>query len=843
MDSNGLLDGVPPVGFPGLSPFGPPGNFIMPGEMPIPPGWQYYRNMPPRFAPDFDVFSRPEFMSPAQAGIASAQVPPIFPMDRAWGALANQGVAQLVGALTGDQGIAQGMYPWQGTGGMSQFDWFSARMRGVEAEQLLKGRQGTPGLYAINPELGLVGNFGHLAPIQQMMGGDIREAFSIGFGQLGTQFTGGIREQGENVARFLSALTGGFTSGNELDDVLMFGSSLPETVSNIAAATHAGFFGFRGGNIQQISDAVRRGETDFARGMARDMGRGVNEFAAAGRELFGGDASIQDIFSGVGEIMNMRGMSVSEATGRLREIDALGEVLNVDSQVLTKYAAAMRRLSENAGIYGSTQTDAMTANLLGAEAMTRASAANGVDVSKDSLIRHRQNVMAEDLTSFNARRNQAMQTILYQTPEERLVGMGGPGGSLLAARGRMQQIIDNMDGVTDPAALQAMHRELGQIYNALPPDLKGAVAKEIAYGNPENQAAMLAIQGVRSYNEGASGAISAATLDAAQGGFAAAARNLQGRRGFAGLSRRLGGMRGIVNQMGESGLLGALMSVTEGGGTTQYNRIRDEFAAQFGVSGDLVNDILQNVVQGFGDRLVIDPKTQRERSDSEVAYRLMRLSGVGNEQIAGLRNELDTVDVSKQIFTAIAGDAFRGNKRFSDLMVDTIKGVLSDPEAQRAAEAGDWQRVAGLALKNAPDEFINELTKGGRASRIREIMAGGDVGGRTVFDLREQIQGLKAKHGENYDAYVRERDKLIGAFIEDMGGEEVGPGAANLDAARRVGRHIGAKIDGGEIELGNKTIDGMRGAFAGALEDFYKMLEGMRGGNPLVPQAEALEGK
>jgi hypothetical protein len=317
--------------------------------------------------------------------------------------------------------------------------------------------KGPDSFFSQNPDLQLFGGNGMMkGSFAQAALGTVFSKFKTRMemytGNLGRAFGGTTSDQMKGALQVGSALDTAMTlKGGGLDYALTQGQGYEGMAMNISTAYRRGAYVT---NLDLLK--IARGDKGAAKKMVGDIG----EVMASGRDVFGQDATADDIISGLQDVFGREGVTdAGGAAQRLRQIEAASEVLNMDAQTVAKYMQVMKQLTRNAGLVGTAGTNASLGIMMTGEVASRYGSGLGISVDKEGIVSNRVDSLQRNLASQDANQKEAFVTMLRASKQDVLAGinLGNIGGQNYTALQALNRINKTLE--SDPSKMSAAERQ------------------------------------------------------------------------------------------------------------------------------------------------------------------------------------------------------------------------------------------------------------------------------------------------------------------------------------------------------------------------------------------------
>lgn len=680
-------------------------------------------------------------------------------------ALANLGMNLAAASGPGGEALANGLVPFQGASGMSRFEYLQARSRQQAADLIFKGEAGGDGLMAFNPDLAFMGKrgIGNHPMFQSALAdvGGFKTQFLNAYSQMGTAFGGSVLDQGRGVAQFLSGLGAGTTnaSGVGTDFGLTQGLTRNQLTQGISTAYQYGALGVTGSDIREISDLVSAGKGEQARKKSRRLAGDVAEVISLGKDVFGADASPDQIFRGIEELFGREGLSdAGSAANRLRQVEAAGNVLNLDSQSVAKYMQIMKQMTRNVGLIGESGTDASLSMMMRTEGAARFGDRNDVNVDEARFSQGSANEMTSNLLSMDAKEKNVLANIMNNVSKDSLAGLRmNVNGKAMTGSEVLQRInagLSNenmtieerkkfeafMGGAAD--ALVANRSQLGQA-------LSYKLRERTAYYDATEEEMLAQARGDNSYNAWtAKSGININTINKVEQGYGKLAGDvkmgLDDRENL--VIERAGGVRKFMEGIHERG--GAL--ALQGGGVEGLRKVVRE-----SIRADVNADLDRRGITG--------KKARQQRLDAETAVATQAaIKSIGYmKRYAG-----ETMDGMVDALAVYEAASYAGTsmEEMSAAMIAvdgfgrTAGGMIRDKSElpRRFLEAGLKELMTddGSSPKERIARMLGDATTSDRVGAYSKVVSG-EVGYKdkdgklvTINDLQDEVSAIRKGTGK-----------------------------------------------------------------------------------------------
>lgn len=555
-----------------------------------------------------------------------------------------------------------------GTNGLSRYSWEQSRQRQNAINKYV------PDLNVAGyNNLGLSGQadshggrigaavMGHLDP-------EMRTAAFTGMGRMGRVYGGSMSNQALGAVNSTLALSASMSTDGRLDRTAMRGMELGDISSGISSAVNMRKLGITGQEMRDINTAMSSTATEEeqAAGISKmgKRGREVAGLMAAGRDVYGKNASMEDIFANVQDTFGAGALKdPATATKRLREIDAAKEVLNMDQKTVTEYIKAMKQVAGNMGIVGEGNTTrAAMAMINNVEGIVNNADKNGVQLDKDEVAANVADAAEKLGGSDDTKQMQVMFTQFEQMDEESLrntqinLKQGGTATGL-QARDQANKLYAEIE---DPNTTKEQKYAAMQKLSALKEDL-------IASGTPLGKEIMIKSQYYDEFeNAGAEKQVGA--LQAEKNVYTRDARNREEgmdkmRNALTDLGQddAAANMDQRVNEMAEAGVF-ALAATNDRGGTDAAleklaggdKKLMQEYKAIMGVSVHFDDTVDPETARKSLDRATETESSQKARADSSAAQKRGVMNREVQDKVASAMFPTGGKDIIKRAISAIA---------------------------------------------------------------------------------------------------------------------------------------------------------------------------------------------
>jgi hypothetical protein len=358
-----------------------------------------------------DLSGRSHSSSPAASGFAPPASANVFARMMGQNMISSSMDTALARLALGP---AAAFLPMGVDNGMSRFGASTAMARQAEARKFESSMaQANPllqGLFGSVPGLG--GSpmaRGAIASLAEPFLGNVKGGFNTVLGTMGDSFGGDLRSQAASASRFTMASAAGLSSGTRWDFGATHGMGFDDLMGATSRASRMGVLGVsrefvkgidrdmqRASGLMEMGDDPSDPHSNFFQGSqlaeatakrAAQKASGIAEVVTAGRDVFGRDASAEDIFSGVKAIFGDSSLKdPSKAAARLRELSSASQVLDLDTETMSKYVEMMKKVAENAGAASSSSANrsalAMISNV---EGIVRSASDGGVQLDRNTV--------------------------------------------------------------------------------------------------------------------------------------------------------------------------------------------------------------------------------------------------------------------------------------------------------------------------------------------------------------------------------------------------------------------------------------------------------------------------
>lgn len=680
-------------------------------------------------------------MNPGVTGFQQAQGIPFFSGDSyvhmGMNSLFNFGLQSLAKHIPGGEALTRGMMPFGGLQ-TSRTDFLAMRARQDIVDSMFKAEPG--GGFAYNPALQLLGRRGVGSnPFGQMMTGmftGYKTRFEAFYGATGRAFGGSEKHKARSALQAMMAIdTGNTLDGGGLDYLLTQGLDRDELREGMTTAYRRGAF-ITSKDLNEVAGAVSRGSYGEARRLGRKMSGEMADVMATGRDVFGQSATQDDIISGLKNIFGQEGVgSASEAANRLREIEAAGQVLNLDSKVVASYMQVMKQLTKNMGLIGEAGTSASLGMMMANEANVRFGEATGVNVDKGAQATSRSASIERNIGSFDAKQKEALTYLLRSTQGDVLrdisLNIGGRKYSGLQVRNRINKFlntegqtadeiaagedfieaaVDSMNVSKDPAG-KALARTMRQLTAFSQTDLVNMIA------NSDKSGGKTYSQAVAERGYGANDLSIYRKMLTSMNSVSAT-----GTARGAGLAGRYGTSNKVILE----GLLKAnyFGAMAEGDLNGLDENLRKAFP---GMSANEIEDL-----KSFAGSSLIGI----ERSEGQTADDTLRsLSATGSRNYGG--NQMHQLREEKrklEVFSKIAGGMPIGS---GQLLKRGLTEVLKQLNSGKGLGGDAWKKILGKTLDTERVAAFSDLLSG----QATAVVDGKEM---TFKDLNDQANDLAA---------------------------------------------------------------------------------------------------
>jgi len=234
--------------------------------------------------------------------------------------------------------------------------------------------------------------------------GNVQGGFNTVFGTLGSTFGGDMRSQASSAAAFTSAMATGLQKPGDTktwDFGATHGLNFEDVASSVARAGRMNIFGLDRQMLKSSAEDAASGDPDRvarATKIISTKASEVSDFMAAGRDVFGKDAQMEDIADGVKSVFGDSALNdPSKAAGLLRDLDSASQTLDLDAETVAKYISMMKAVAQNAGAIGGSASNGMAMSMISnVEGTVRAAGNVGVQVDRNVVA---QNV-ADDAENY-----------------------------------------------------------------------------------------------------------------------------------------------------------------------------------------------------------------------------------------------------------------------------------------------------------------------------------------------------------------------------------------------------------------------------------------------------------
>lgn len=668
---------------------------------------------------------------------------PMFPFtDRGGlpGMAINWAANAAMGAFAGSP-VGLGMVPLGGMGGVSRMEWLMDRQRQEISSMILSGDGNLPSILSRNPNLGYGLPSGiAMSPLFQRGLGVLdgyQTAFLTAHGRMGTVFGGDLLSQGIGAANFMSALSGGMSNpgGTGWDRTAMQGLGADDLVRAIASARSMGLLGVTGSSLRAISD--RAGSMEFgppdSRGAARaarELGMGVADVLAAGRDVLGQGVSAADVMSAGKELFGNEGMGdPGTAARRFREIEAAGQVLDMDQKTVAAYMRLMKRVGETAGLIGESGTLSAMASIQSIEATARFGDASGVQVDKGVVASRMNRQFDRSALSGDAREKTVLANVLAEQSRDILMSstleVNGSRMSAAEVSDRIQDGLGRMERgemtAEERQGFERFMRDAGAAMASSSDPRLRKMANDIVDrtthydGGREELSAQLG--GRTSYNAASrSSGVTHGALNAVEESMRRTQERLnRGDGADVAAIREMGGLRGAMRVFSEAGVFTALESGGAPAALKRLESIAAQEADRRGLTGQAREDFIRRRAREMGvavQSLVGDAIRYRGETYEDAAGALAgyEMAQAGGRHVADVRGAIDEAVASREIMSRMAG---------GDIKERSLKGILMDIARGGLKNSGQGLSVPGLVSAAIKDGLGTE-----RLEAMAKVLSG-----------------------------------------------------------------------------------------------------------------------
>lgn len=567
--------------------------------------------------------------------------------------------------------------------------------------------------------------------------GDRKGAYNTVLGTMHDSFGSDVRSRAAGAFDFTAAMHGGLLDGVRTDFARTHGMSFSDVAGSVARASRMNMFGVGRDRVDEIMALASRGDTlgqEGAQVLAGGMASEIAGLVAAGRDVFGAGASIEEIAAGVSQTFGQGGLrDAASATASLRAIDSASQVLDLDQETIRNYAEMMRKVAENSGAADSSLSGRVAFSMMArTEGAVLSASESGIQLDRNRVAAD----MASDSKIFGGshlnRQAIAAQNVLDRMGASELVGetlqVDGTTMTYAEVKAQMSEaarVLNDPDA--DPERKARAMAKSEKMVQAMGGDARVSQVMEDWDTNRELEEA---IQAMRHERDG--GDLAAAM---AESGIYSGAIDL--------LEDIDAGQMGVFRALASRGALSGFAHGNDRGSIEAIRRIAME---EKGMSEADAGTYALKVAQGIRDadaaggdvagvaraiNSLYGPKDHEERIRDEIESGV-ELRGVMSEVFG----EAYSMDM-KTLVDKVAGDANEILK--SEDKGAALKKVLGDKK-------GQGRMVLGAALVQGDAE---------RVGRMMEDLEGAD----SDEDRRGVVRGHVEKAAEEAAEVVRDADK------------------------------------------------------------------------------------
>jgi hypothetical protein len=589
-----------------------------------------------------------------------------------------------------------------GTNGLSRYSWEQSRQRQNAINKYVpdlntEGANGMGLFGAADSPGGRIGAavMGHLDP-------EMRTAAFTGMGRMGRVYGGSMSNQALGAVNSTLALSASMSTDGMLDRTAMKGMELGDISSSISSAVNMRKLGITGQEMRDINTAMSSTATEEERteGISKmgKRGREVAGLMAAGRDVLGKEASMEDIFATVQDTFGAGALKdPATATKRLREIDAAKEVLNMDQKTVTEYIKAMKQVAGNMGIVGeSNTTRAAMAMIHNVEGIVNNADKNGVQLDKDKVAANVAEAAEKLGGSDDTKQMQSMFTQFERMDESALRDTqielsDGRTASGLEVQAQANKL---MATVQDPNATKEEQYEAMKKLSILKEDV-------ISSGTPMGKEIMLNAQYYDEYEHSRTG-VQVAQIQAEEGVYTRDADNR--KEGLGKMREALtdmgshgaaANMEQRLKEMADAGIL-ELNAIEDSSGVAKAmdkltggdKKLQKEYEQILGVS-KLVDDTVDGPTARKSLARMYETQESRDsRKDSVAAEKRGVMNREVQDEVAGAMFPTSGKDIIKRAISAIAqarNDGTEEGKEFAENLTKHLKDNFGVSEETTAA--------------------------------------------------------------------------------------------------------------------------------------------------------------
>ena len=775
------------------SPRMPPGfhqsHIPQPGQYAVPPP-----GAPGAFG---DIFSGGRRMQdPGNVGFQAAQGFQVMGNDSIAGLIGNTGLnygfQQIAKNFPSGEALAEGMMP---IGGLttSRMDFLKMRQRHDAMDAVFKNKlqEQDPALQYLGT-MGLGSTFMGQAGIGAMSGFRTRmESYAANLGRV---FGGDITNQLQrSTAAGLAIDHSMALEGGGIDFNLTQGMNNREMTDAIGASFRRGAF-VTARDFQNLSEAGLSGNKSRARELGRKITGDLANVYAAGRDVFGQDATDDEIISGIESVFGREGMTdAGQATQRLREIEAAGDVLNMDSKVVAKYMQVMKQMTRNMGLIGEAGTDAALGMMMRGKEVEQFGSQMGINVDSDEVMGAMSRSMTRNLASQDTNKKESLIATLRTASKDVLrdIDLGVIGGKRQSGLDVLNHLNKQLEGgPMDLEQFKSFQSYLGTAANRLNSssdprgqDLANRMRQMAHMPQDELNSMFSGLRGQTTLKEFILGqGFNTADIDAAESAIEATKGVLDITRGGK-LAKKHGGLDSVMKQAAENGILDALQS---GDLNSAKELIGETFKSPNGeaLSGEEADSMIA-LFQTTAGQVKRYPGETLSDSLGYLAAWGRGKRGVGGLNSVLLKNVRQLQELAGTAGGALSGDnigqrALQAGLRAigkGEINGKTLSKMFSDMGGERA---GLLSQLFSGEIKGEIDG--EEIDFEGLGKKIQGIRDNGEL---TKKEKTQQINDLQKEFSKSViDQKFGDSDRTIGDVLNvGKANGDAGPGSEGKDVA------------------------------------------------------------